>query len=580
MIAAAMLYFLAVGVAISILAWAVEQLIARQGLARRFVWGGALVASLIVPAALMWGSPTLSTMEAEQSATAITEPIFSNDGFAAVPIRSERHSMDRVALVWPSWPELDSSLAWGWAALSSGLMLWLIAASWAVSRKLRHWQVGTLDGHIVRITRDTGPAVCGVLVPRIVVPQWVVGATNPVRELILLHEQSHLRANDPLLYRTGLLLVVLLPWNIPLWWQLHRLRFAIEVDCDARVLNAAGRDPVAYGEVLLTIGQRFSNLPIGSMALNESANQLERRIRIMMIGKPRTSALVAGALALLAGGVIACAATLNAPPLVTDKTSAIQVASDLLIPPPPIPELSRIEQQSASAIVALQSLVLNKYPQLWKGDFSGLPVVTVLFAPDGTVEKSSYEMTDGDPMVRSYSANSLERLGIATERVGYVQGGTLPALPNGKEIFARYGERANPTHDYVYFTSLLDPITPEARKSLERKLLARYFPTVVKDRVTQGQLWVILDSAGKVLATGQELVRPMPNTEGFSSSDVDTALQKQYPTLRGFIHSARFVVLSLDSPDMIKDVNGNIATLSYHWLAPGASLPAPADGSS
>ena len=38
--------------------------------------------------------------------------------------------------------------------------------------------------------------------------------------------------------------VVLMPWNLPLWWQWRRLRFAIEVDCDARVL-ASGRIPTS-----------------------------------------------------------------------------------------------------------------------------------------------------------------------------------------------------------------------------------------------------------------------------------------------------------------------------------------------
>jgi hypothetical protein len=36
------------------------------------------------------------------------------------------------------------------------------------------------------------------------------------------------------------------------WWQLHRLRYAIEVDCDARVLKS-GLDTGQFGETLIGV---------------------------------------------------------------------------------------------------------------------------------------------------------------------------------------------------------------------------------------------------------------------------------------------------------------------------------------
>src|SRR5262249_5151229 len=66
-----------------------------------------------------------------------------------------------------------------------------------------------------------------------------------------------------------------------LWWQLHRLRCAIEVDCDARVLDA-GLDTGQYGETLIDVSQRPSD-HIGSVAaMSESRSFLERRIAIMV----------------------------------------------------------------------------------------------------------------------------------------------------------------------------------------------------------------------------------------------------------------------------------------------------------
>ena len=59
---------------------------------------------------------------------------------------------------------------------------------------------------------------------------------------VIAHEQSHLEARDPQLFTLALALLVFMPWNLPLWWQLRRLRYAIEIDCDARVLKG-GVDP-------------------------------------------------------------------------------------------------------------------------------------------------------------------------------------------------------------------------------------------------------------------------------------------------------------------------------------------------
>src|SRR5207253_904071 len=100
-----------------------------------------------------------------------------------------------------------------------------------------------------------GPAVYGFLKPIILLPEWLLQAHSKERAAALAHEQSHVQAGDPALLLLGLFLVTLFPWNLPLWWQLRRLRFAIEVDCDARVLTR-GMTPREYGSALLAIGER------------------------------------------------------------------------------------------------------------------------------------------------------------------------------------------------------------------------------------------------------------------------------------------------------------------------------------
>ena len=48
---------------------------------------------------------------------------------------------------------------------------------------------------------------------------------------------------------------ILMPWNPVIWWQLFRLRTAVELDCDRRVI-AAGASVCSYTELLLALGGR------------------------------------------------------------------------------------------------------------------------------------------------------------------------------------------------------------------------------------------------------------------------------------------------------------------------------------
>jgi hypothetical protein len=109
-------------------------------------------------------------------------------------------------------------------------------------------------------------------------------ALPPMQSAVIAHEQSHLDARDPQLFTLALALLVFMPWNLPLWWQLRRLRYAIEVDCDARVLQG-GIDPTHYGETLISVGERQSAYIGAVAAMSESKSFLEERIRIM-ISKP------------------------------------------------------------------------------------------------------------------------------------------------------------------------------------------------------------------------------------------------------------------------------------------------------
>jgi bla regulator protein blaR1 len=162
------------------------------------------------------------------------------------------------------------------------------------------------------VTSDVGPAVVGLMRPRIVVPRWVTMALPSHQAAVIAHEQSHLDARDPQLFTFALALLVFMPWNLPLWWQLRRLRYAIEIDCDARVLKG-GVDPAHYGETLIVVGERQSAYVGAVAAMSESKSFLEERIEHMIRKPVRWRRLGAATLASFAIALTALAAQVSPP---------------------------------------------------------------------------------------------------------------------------------------------------------------------------------------------------------------------------------------------------------------------------
>jgi hypothetical protein len=199
------------------------------------------------------------------------------------------------------------------ALVASGLLLFM---------RKRRWQRDTLDGTPVYITEDVGPAVVGLLRPRIALPRWVRQALPAQQAAVLAHEQAHLEARDPQLLTFALALLVFMPWNLPLWWQLRRLRYAIEIDCDARVLDA-GVDPAHYGETLIAVGERQSAYVGAVAAMSESKSFLEERIEHMIRKPAKWRRLGAATLASISVALTALAAQVSPP---NADTPAPQVA--------------------------------------------------------------------------------------------------------------------------------------------------------------------------------------------------------------------------------------------------------------
>ena len=240
---------MALALLLSAAAGRAERTLQRRGRTTRWLWLAAIAASAIAP--LAWLPGVLAAMPAEQA-----------------------------------------QLKLGWFVLSSGMLMLLVLRSvWLLSHQ-RRWQKTSLLGTPVYLSGGIGPCVAGLLRPRIVMPVWLQLIPPRQQALLLAHAQCRLAARDPQLLALAYALIVLMPWNLPLWWQLHRLRFAIEVDCDARML-AQGHALRDYAIVLRQHGQYYSGLTGAAPIVLGDPRALRRRRHLMarFTGKPTANLL-------------------------------------------------------------------------------------------------------------------------------------------------------------------------------------------------------------------------------------------------------------------------------------------------
>ena len=325
MIALWILYALAVGLLATAAAAAVERLLRLWRLPLRGVWALAMLATL--------AAPLLGRATPDRAATVVAGPVTAMAVEAPAGAPPAPGLLDRLALLRHrlaaeagrlagSLAPLDRPLLLAWSAASVLLLLALARSAVVLRRRRLGWERRVVDGHEVLVAPDTGPAVIGAGRARVVLPAWALELDRPLRLLVLRHETEHLRAGDPHLLLGGVVAVVLAPWNLALWWQLARLRLAVELDCDRRVL-AAHADVERYGLLLMAVGQRAGGLlRLATPALSEPTRDLERRITAMTARPPQRRLVPALSLAALAALGLAGACMVPSPNQVAGPANA------------------------------------------------------------------------------------------------------------------------------------------------------------------------------------------------------------------------------------------------------------------
>lgn len=328
-LAATVVALVATSMAIAVLMAAVAMLVQRiagKVVAQRFIWGGAI---LVTALATIWLPLTTdrSTLVPESQAV-LTPSVFASA--TAAPGLAERVIAGTRSVAKAAETAFDSAIAdaarQAWQAPRalqfSIVLLWPVATIVLsgiyllnyrrFTRRLGNTTPMSLDGSRVNIGRVESPFVFGIISPRIVIPDWLLSREKQEQQLVLSHEQSHIAARDHLLLISACALVALLPWNAALWFMLARLRLAIEIDCDARVL-ATGVTTQRYGTLLIdlsaapALSAQRSTLPIPVTAFALRTSHLERRLRTMTTPKSRFITL-RRVLAVSAAGVATLAA--------------------------------------------------------------------------------------------------------------------------------------------------------------------------------------------------------------------------------------------------------------------------------
>ena len=366
MIAAWMLWSAGIGLLLFVAGLATERLLTLGDRQTRWVWVAAGVATVALPGLRLLGGTPGQEVAPPGVAPILLEPLA-----VTVSRDSMLHSLDDVLML-------------GWVALTSLMVVTALLAIARLVREGKSWKAGSLGNRSVFWSRDTGPTVVGILRPRIVLPAWVQGAGAGEQQLILAHEEEHIRAGDARLRFLMTLPLLAFPWNPALWLQRHRLGLAIELDCDRRVMHRMPGQRRTYGDLLLRVGAGRNGLKhLAIVSLAEGRSQLERRIRGLVQGTPRARR-IKGALLALGIAVLVTLAVLL-PRIRGEGASAGDQLADLIDAPTFTPFTVRPDLVNEQEV---QQALEEEYPRMLRDTGIGGTVNVQFFIDaEGVVQR-------------------------------------------------------------------------------------------------------------------------------------------------------------------------------------------------
>ena len=475
MIAAWMLWSVGAGVMFLVAGLATEKLLKRG---RRWVWLAAGTGTVALPAIRMMMNSGSAAGNVPPTAPILLDPL---------TMTVARDSALR---------SLDDFLLLGWVVLSAIILVTALIVGARFLRRRASWEAGTLLGRDVLWSRNTGPAVVGLLGSRVVLPDWVRGAGPERQELILAHEEEHLRAHDvQLRFLYGALLLAF-AWNPALWLQYRRLNLAIELDCDQRVMNRLPDHRRLYGDLLLKVGARNGALPgLAVVALAEQRSLLERRIRQLLSKAPEVK--MAQATFLVFGAILVLGLALSIPGITGEGPAGMDGSADgaeLSSQPAFTPYTVNPDLINRDEVLA----ALNReYPPLLRdAGIGGTTNVWFFINEEGVVRNQVVQTSSGHQALDEAAlrvAPILKFTPALNRDQAVPVWVSLPitfTMPEGAEADMSAGPRFTP------YTTAPDYVNAdEIRAALERE-----YPPLLRDAGIGGtvQMWFFIDEHGEV----------------------------------------------------------------------------------
>jgi TonB family protein len=389
-----------------------------------------------------------------------------------------------------------TQLAWMLLAVTVACIYVLAYAR--LRRARRGWRRELVAEHDVDVSDRFGPAIFGFIRPRIVVPQWVRTADAAEQRLIVKHEREHIEARDHLLLLLTLITTVVMPWNPFIWLQTRRLCFALEADCDRRVL-AAIPDRTRYAALLVDVGSRQMGLFL-TPALAEHRNGLERRI-IMLAERIRKNWWKAGTLAVLGIGITIVACESRLPHETNSRAEAV------------VTEDRPIQGESVNFID-------REYPPLLRGaGIGGTVSLRVHVTEDGEADRVLIARTSGHDALDAAAARVARQYPWGTDGMGSTAGywvktsvtfdpeigGTMEKRPSigAEQVVPDQGlqskQRIPEKPEFTPYTTRPALVNRDETS----RALVRAYPPELRDAGIAGKvvIWVLIDDKGSVVKT-------------------------------------------------------------------------------
>lgn len=382
-----MMAWMGYAAALGAVLWFLAEFLARTARARgrpeRWIWAGALSASVVLPALL----PLLPRASGAAVGTVALQGIAVAGEGSGTPVGGA------------DWASLVPILLW--ALLSGVLLVRLARAGGAVRSLVAASPLLRRRPVEMRLAGETGPAVAGAVHPVVLLPRRFPALPLRERRWILRHELEHVRAGDPSLVWAARIVQALVPWNPAVWVLGRRLREGVEFDCDRRVLR--GRpDLRGYGETLLSLVSPSHTASLPVAAFREPFLSLERRFLAMTTpARPlslRTLLGLGAASALLLAGACELSPTYETqapeespPPAAAAEPAAGSLAdAPVFTPYTDPPSVTNRED----VVAALES----GYPPLLRdAGVGGTATIWFFVERDGTLGKVQIQQSSGHP---------------------------------------------------------------------------------------------------------------------------------------------------------------------------------------